>query len=225
MSPSKIVFAFLVFVPFLSVSQPSPKSPKLVTGGSDWMLNDLVLSSVSGIRIAGKPESINCKYGKALLFNGSSDGVFLDQMPLEGLEKFTIEIIICPHSGGTPEQRYFHSGDVKGNRVLLELRSTPDGWYLDAFVKSGNEQKTLIDPALKHPLDQWAHIAFVVEHGKQQTFINGIKELESSIEFAPLHGGRTSIGVRQSETSWFRGEIYEIRISGDALVPSQFLRL
>ena len=160
-----------------------------------------------------------------MLFNGSTDGIFLDQMPLEGLKKFTVELIFCPHSGGNFEQRYFHSGEVKGSRVLLELRSTPVGWYLDAFVKSGNEQKTLIEPSLLHPMDQWAHIAFVVENGKQETFVNGIKELESSIEFAPLHGGRTSIGVRQSETSWFIGEIYEIRITGEALNPSQFLKL
>ncbi len=221
----KLVFTILVFVPILSLSPPSQKIATASDGNIVWILNDLASSSATGITFAGKPKTVTCKYGKALQFNGISDGIFLDQMPLEGLEKFTIEIIMCPRNGGNPEQRYFHSGEVKGNRVLLELRSTPAGWYLDAFVKSGNEQKTLIEPSLLHPLDQWAHIAFVVENGKQETFVNGIKELESSIEFAPLHGGRTSIGVRQSETSWFIGEIYEIRITGEALNPSQFLKL
>jgi hypothetical protein len=48
--------------------------------------------------------------------------------------------------------------------------------------------------------------------------------LESQIKVEPLHGGKTSIGVRQSETSWFKGAIYQIRISPEALNPSQFLK-
>jgi hypothetical protein len=221
----KLIFAIFIFVPILSVSQPSLKIMPASDGSTVWILNDLVSSSATGITIAGKPETVTCKYGKALLFNGTTDGIFLDQMPLDGLNKFTVEIIMCPHSGGSPEQRYFHCGEVKGNRVLLELRSTQTDWYLDAFVKAGEQLKTLIEPGFTHPLDQWAHIAFVVDHGKQETFVNGKKELESMIEFAPLHGGKTSLAVRQNSTSWFKGEIYEIRISHEALVPSQFLKL
>lgn len=224
MNVLKLGFAIFLLVPFLSISQHSLKKAPVSEGSTVWILNKLVSSPATGITISGKPETVTCKYGKALLFNGTSDGIFLNQMPLEGLEKFTVEIIFCPYSGGTFEQRYFHCGEVKGSRVLMELRSTPEGWYLDAFVKSGEQFKTLIEPGLIHPSDQWAHIAFVVDKKKQETYVNGKKELESMIEFAPLHGGKTSVGVRQSETSWFKGAIYEIRISREALVPSHFLK-
>jgi len=198
-------------------------APVLKTETTEWVLNDLVLAKGGAIRLAGNPKIIDDKYGKVVVFNGTTDGIFLDQMPLAGLEQFTIEAIIRPDSGGKFEQRFFHCGEIRGSRVLFETRSTPTDWYFDAFIKSGDQQKTLIDSTLLHPLNQWYHLAFVVENGKQMTYINGIKELESKIEIVSLTGGKTSIGVRQNEQSWFKGAIYKIRISPTALSPVNFM--
>jgi hypothetical protein len=210
------IFMFLVvLIPERTFSQSKNQT--------EWVLSNLISTKTEGIRIAGNPQVIDCKYGKALLFNGSTDGIFLDQMPLIGLKQFTIEVIIRPESGGNFEQRFFHCGEVKGDRVLLELRSTQTDWYFDAFITSGDQMKTLIEPALLHPLDQWYHVAFVISNGKQETYINGIKELESHIEIVPLQGGKTSIGVRQNEQSWFKGAIFKIRISPEALKPGSFM--
>lgn len=212
------ISVFLVlFIPESAYSQSKHKT--------EWILSNLISTKTEGIRIAGNPQVIDCKYGKALLFNGSSDGIFLDQMPLAGLKQFTIEIIMSPHGGGNFEQRFFHCGEVKGDRVLLELRSNPADWYFDAFITSGDQKKALIEPSLTHSLDKWYHVAFVITNGKQETYINGIKELESRIAIAPLQGGKTSIGVRQNEQSWFKGAIYEIRISSEALTPKSFMNL
>ena len=207
---------------FLSASGPGDQD-SAIKGRTEWVLSEIKASAPAGTRISGTPEVIDCKYGKALLFDGSGDGIFLDRMPLEGLEQFTIEAIICPMSGGNPEQRFLHLGEISGNRVLLELRSTSAGWYFDAYIKSENQQKTLVDPNLLHPSDQWYHVAFVISHGKQETYINGKKELESQIETVAMHGGKTSIGVRQNEQSWFKGAIYKIRISPEALSPERFM--
>jgi hypothetical protein len=224
MSLLRLIFAWLVLTPFSAAAQPSgSRISTSETGKTEWILKELMAAAPNGVRVAGSPQIRGCKYGDALLFNGSDDGIFLDQMPLEGLKKFTVEILFCPYSGGNFEQRYFHCGEVRGSRVLLELRSTKTAWYLDAFVKSADQQKTLIDSTKLHPLDKWTHIAFVVDQHQQTTYVNGIKELESQIQVEPLHGGKTSVGVRQSETSWFKGAIYQIRISPEALNPSQFL--
>lgn len=210
------IFMFIVlFIPERTLSQSKHQT--------EWILSNLIWSKTDGIRIAGNPQVIDCKYGKALLFNGSTDGIFIDQMPLDGLKQFTVEVIFRPESGGNFEQRFFHCGEVKGNRVLLELRATTTDWYFDAFITSGDQKKTLIEPTLLHPLDQWYHLAFVVTNGKQETYINGIKELESQINVTPLHGGKTSIGVRQNEQSWFKGNIFKIRISPEALSASNFM--
>ena len=209
-----------LLTPLLSFGQSSLVQRSYST---EWILSDLIHSDTTGMHLAGKPGLIDCKYGKALLFNGSTDGIFLNQMPLSGLAAFTVEVLICPYGGGAFEQRYFHCGEVRGNRVMLELRSTPTHWYLDAFIQSRDQKKTLIEPAYLHPLDQWAHIAFVVDHQSQITYVNGKKELESNLPIEPFTEGKTSLGVRQNNVSWFRGAIYQIKITPQVLSPGQFL--
>jgi hypothetical protein len=190
---------------------------------TEWVLSDFISKNIKGVQIKGNPIIVNSKYGKALEFNGTSDGIFLECMPLAGLEQFTVEAIVRPDSGGNFEQRFLHIGEAKGDRVLMELRSVQTGWYFDAFIKSGDQQKALIDPNLLHPFNQWYHLAFVISHGKIETYINGQKELESNIDILPVQEGKTSIGVRQNEQSWFKGAIYKIRISPGALKPDKFM--
>ena len=210
-----IFMFFVLFIPERTLSQSKNQA--------EWTLSNLISTKIEGLRIAGNPQVIGCKYGKALLFNGSTDGVFLEQMPLDGLQQFTIEAIIRPESGGNFEQRFFHCGEILGNRILLELRSTQTDWYFDAFIKSGNQQKALIDPTLLHPLNKWYHLAYVIDSGKLTTYINGKKELSAEIGLTPLQGGRTSIGVRLNELSWFKGAIYKIRITPKALESNNFM--
>jgi hypothetical protein len=190
---------------------------------TEWILTDLTRLNNAGISISGKPENEGCKYGNALFFNGTIDGIFLEQMPLDGLEEYTIEVIMRPAVGGNFEQRFFHCGEVQGNRVLLEIRSNQKDWYLDAYIKTGDQQKTMADPNLVHPLDKWFHIAFIVDHGKLETYINGKKELESQIELVAMDKGKTSIGVRLDERSWYKGAIYKVRISPVALTSENFM--
>jgi hypothetical protein len=192
--------------------------------GTEWTLSDLIGRFNDGIQIMGKPGTVNFKSNQAVSFNGSSDAIFLDNMPLNGYEQFTIEVIFQPISGGNFEQRFLHFGEVQGDRVLLELRSTVTDWYFDAFIKAGNGQLTLIEPRLLHPLDQWYHLAYVNDNGKLETFVNKSKELEGRIEMTPLRMGKTSIGVRQNEVSWFKGVIYKIRITPEALKPQDFMQ-
>ncbi len=192
---------------------------------TEWFPQDLVQTKTNGIRISGNPQFVTSKYGKALHFNGSTDGIFLNEMPLANLNKFTIEVLFYPESGGNFEQRFFHSGEIRGDRVLLEIRSTATGWYFDAFVQSGTQKMTLIEPRFLHPLDQWTHVAYVVDQGKLSTYVNGQKELEGAITFSPVQTGKTSVGVRLNEQSWFKGAISQIRISPQALKPQEFLNL
>jgi len=197
--------------------------PEVKNENTSWILSNLTKSFTKGVRIAGKPGILNCKFGDAITFNGSSDAIFLDNMPLTGLEQFTIEVIFRPAGGGNFEQRFLHFGESQGDRVLLELRANSTDWYFDAFIAAGEQKCALIDPSLLHPLDQWYHVAYVIDKGKLETYVNGKKELEGNIILSPLTGGKTSIGVRQNENSWFRGAIYRIRISPEALKPSKFL--
>jgi hypothetical protein len=223
MNKTIIIILFSLLIPFLiseRLFNYNLTGSQLVT---EWIISDLTSKNNKGIQVKGNPIIINCKYGKAVEFNGSTDGIFLESMPLAGLEQFTVEAIFRLDSGGNFEQRFFHCGEVKGDRVLLETRSTQSGWYFDAFIKSGDKQKALIDSNILHPFNQWYHLAFVITKGKIETYIDGEKELESNLEILPIQKGRTSIGVRQNEQSWFKGAIYKIRISPETLTPDKFM--
>jgi hypothetical protein len=218
---------FLILVISLSTTEnmtPKSKSEKKRIK-TEWILSDLAGGKGKGITIAGAPEIVRYNNKKAVAFNGSSDAIFIEEMPLSGLEQFTIEMIFNPYSGGNFEQRFLHCGETNGDRVLLELRSTPAGWYFDAFIKVKDQGTTLIEPSLLHPSDQWYHIAYTIDRGKLETWINGKKELEGNVVMVPLTGGKTSIGVRQNLVSWFKGAIYKIRITPGVLKPKQFMHL
>lgn len=220
-----VLFSFFVFIFANFGNMLRENNSEKEDHRTDWKLSDLIGKTTEGLQIRGNPGIVKYKSNEAVSFNGSSDAIFLESMPLTGLEQFTIEVILRPAGGGNFEQRFLHCGEVQGDRVLLELRSTLTEWYLDAFIKVGDKQVVLIDPGLLHPLDQWVHVAYVVDHGQLETFVNRKKELAGKIEMTPLRVGKTSIGVRQNEVSWFKGAIYKIRISPRALKPDDFMDL
>lgn len=211
---SLFVCQFLIFV---STSIFTQKNSSEVV----WIISEL-LESGENITVLGNPKEIDSPYGTAVQFDGEGDAIFIDEMPLKGLSEFTIEMIIWFDSGGSHEQRYFHTGTMKQDRSLMEMRSNADTWYLDGMFESKGKWVVLMSPELVHPLDKWYHIAFTVKDGKQATFVNGQKELEGTVGFSPLVEGRTSIGVRQNKISWFKGAIYSIRITDKVLDPSEF---
>jgi hypothetical protein len=189
----------------------------------EWVLADVLEKLPLGSRTAGRPQIIKDKYGKTVAFNGSADAIFLEEMPLTGLKKFTIEVIFKPQSGGSFEQRFLHCGEIQGDRILLELRANESDWYFDGFIAVGDQKCALIEPNLVHPLDKWYHVAYMTDNGKLETYVNGKKELEGNVVLTPLKGGKTSIGVRQNEISWFRGSIFKIRFTGAVLAPNEFM--
>ena len=66
-------------------------------------------------------------------------------------------------------------------------------------------------------------MADVIDNGKLTANTDGRKELESQISLNPLQDGKTSIGVRQDERYRYKGSIYLIKISHEALNPKKFL--
>jgi len=215
------IISFTLF--YSGIAQENPPS-RIKSTSTEWTISRLLKKKIDNVKVLGSPLSLSTKYGKAVEFNGKDAAIFIDKMPLAGLEAFTLEMIFNPYSGGNFEQRIFHCGEITNSRVLLELRSVPKGWYFDAFIKAGTERHTLIDSTLVHPHDQWYHVAFVVNHGQLTTYINGKKELEGKINMSAFYSGKTSIGVRQTENSWFRGMIYKIKITPNVLQPRQFMR-
>jgi len=175
--------------------------------------------------ISGKPEVESGPYGSSIRFDGKTDGFFLPVNPLKDLTCFTVEILIRPDPDGPEEQRFLHIGDIQGDRLLVETRTTRDGkWFLDTYIQSGESQKTLIDPALVHPIGSWYHIAMTLdEKGQMTNYVNGGLELKGHVDFKPINSGEMSIGVRRNKVSWSKGAHHKIKITPAVLQPQDFI--
>ena len=188
----------------------------------EWIIAEL--EENSGVSKSGSPQIVECPYGKAVSFNGKNDAYFFNENPLAGMSCFTVEAIFNPAADGEFEQRFLHMGESTAARMLLELRLNDNGtWYLDAFLNSGENGLALLDAELHHPAGEWYHAALVYENGTMKHYINKKLELSGEIDFPAMSPGKTSVGVRQNEISWFKGEIFKVKVTGSALTPDMFI--
>ena len=189
-----------------------------------WELDSIEAVGGYPIDVDGRPVVVDGPYGSAIEFNGAGDALLVEANPLAGLEAFTVEMVFRPDAGGLPEQRFFHLGAVNGDRVLFETRLTEDGhWYLDTFISSGDSNRPLLNESHLHPVGQWYHLALTCDGQQEVNYVNGIQEASGSIDFVPLAGGQTSIGVRLNRVCWFRGAIGRIRFTAGVLDPDEFM--
>lgn len=196
-------------------------SPEPIPGTVDWRVADL--PSIDSIK--GAPTLIDTKLGKAVHFNGETDGYFLGENPLQGMEELTVEVIFRQAGDAAFEQRFLHMGTVRGARILFETRVNPDAtWYLDTFIRLDKDiDLVLIDPEQTHPADRWYNLAMVVADGKATSYVDGVEQLTGEIPYREIVEGITSVGVRQNQVCWFKGDMYRIRITPKALTPEEFL--
>ena len=219
--------AVYVLAGFFSLSCSAPRSIYVTEERKavEWVLADLNGPGAVGVTKAGEPRQIDSPYGKAVEFDGKGDALFLDTNPLLHLHQFTIEIVFRPDPNAPVEQRFLQMGEVNGERMMMETRVTPeDQWYFDAFIRSGDSSRTLVDNTKLHPTGTWHHAAFVVDRGAMETYVDGKRELEGGVQFTPFTKGTTSIGVRMNRLYWFKGAIHKIKITPKKLGPSDFLK-
>ena len=187
-----------------------------------WRLDNLTRVGGHPVSVIGNPSVVETDLGPAVAFDGSNDGLLLDANPLAGLTRFTIEVVFQPAADGPEEQRFLHIEEPGGNRALIELRHVqPASWALDTYLRSGDDGLTLLDRNRLHQAGRW-HVAALTYDGKTMShYVGGRRELSGPLAFAPLSGGRTSIGVRQNRVSWFKGVIHSVRIVPDALTSDR----
>jgi hypothetical protein len=163
----------------------------------------------------------------AVGFNGASDGLLVSANPLAGLRVFTVEGLFRPAEGGPPEQRFWHAQDTATSRALVETRFDGMGsWWLDTYLMSvGQEGRTLIDPKRKHATEKWSWVALRYDGKTMAHFVNGAKEREGAVEFAPRAAGKLSLGVRQNRVHGFKGAIREVRVTPAALADGALQRV
>ncbi|MEQ1643158.1 MAG: LamG-like jellyroll fold domain-containing protein [Pyrinomonadaceae bacterium] len=189
-----------------------------------WRFDNLKKVAGLPVEILGEPRIVKTDRGKAILFDGVDDGIFIRQNPLAGAETFTIEAILRPDAGGEKEQRWLHIEDTENveSRAMLETRLNGSEWFLDTFLKSGDNRMPLFAENFKHPVGRWYHIALVYDGSEMRHYVDGKLELSGKINFKTFGKGITSVGVRQNKVYWFKGAVLKARFTNSALKPESF---
>jgi len=190
-----------------------------------WKIDNLKEIGGNSLTVTGKPRVIKDSNEKAISFDGKGDGILINRNPIAGARAFTIEGIFRPDAGGEFEQRWLHVQDDKiDDRALLEIRVTGNEWFLDTFIKSGENRLTLFADKFKHSVGRWYHVALVFDGAVMRQLVDGQEEMSGPLSISFLGPGKTSLGVRMNHVSWFKGAIREVRITQRALTPGEFLK-
>jgi len=191
-----------------------------------WKVDNLKHIGGHAVEVLGSPLVVKTDRGKAIVFDGLRDGVLVQDNPLAGSDKFTIEAIFRPDAGGAKEQRWLHIEDTENleSRALLEIRLDGNEWFLDTFIKSGDNRSPLYAENFKHPVGKWFHVALVFDGTEMRHYVNGKLELSGKITIKPFGKGITSIGVRQNKVYWFKGAVLKARFTNRSLTPSRFMK-
>ena len=202
------VVAILLFTTLHGFGQKAETQKRSVT----WKFDNLKKIGSHTIEVLGDPKIVNTDKGKALVFDGVNDGIFIGNDPIAGAAEFTIEAVFRPDAGGRKEQRWLHIEDTENveTRALLEIRLDSNEWFLDTFIKSGDKRSPLYAENFKHPVGTWYYVALVYDGKEMRHYVNGKLELSGKISVKPFGKGVTSIGVRQNKVFWFKGAIQSV---------------
>ncbi len=219
----RILTILVVLICSLAVfSQPRERPQRSVT----WKVDNLKKIGGHAVTSLGSPKVVKTDRGKAVVFDGVRDGIFIQNNPLAGADKFTIEAIFRPDAGGEKEQRWLHIEDTENieSRAMLETRLNGNEWFLDTFLKSGENRMPLFAENFKHPVGRWYHIALVYDGIEMRHYVDGKLELTGKLAFKTFGKGITSIGVRQNKVYWFKGAVLKARFTNRPLAPAQFMK-
>jgi hypothetical protein len=207
-----------------SVAQPAPTSAQPAV---TWAIGSAPATEGHSLSVLGAPTVGESELGPTVCFDGKDDALLFPVNPLQGLSEFTIEVLFKPDPDGGTEQRFLHvQEDGTENRALLELRLTTEGsFYLDTFLRSGDEKLTLAVEKQLHPAGRWYWAALSYQGEQMSHYVNGVKEAEGKLKFAPLNAGQMSLGVRLNRVSWFKGCVREIRFGATALPATELQRV
>jgi hypothetical protein len=222
---------FLFFVIALGLF---PLSASTQTADSSIIWNLEMVESITGYTISDfskPPAVIETTIGKASHFNGIDQALLIKANPIGSAKAFTIEVIFRPDSitdDINKEQRFLHimKPGFEKCRLLIELRmNKSQHWVLDNCLSSDSSTLILSNRNFSHPAGYWYHVALVFENETATSYVNGNKELTGHIKLFPITDGETSVGVRQTYTSWYNGSMKVIRFTPRALKPEEFYNL
>jgi Concanavalin A-like lectin/glucanases superfamily len=182
--------------------------------------------------VLGHPHLIDSPYGKAVEFNGVDDALFVDVHPLAGVSTYTWEVIFRPDADGAQAQRFFHLAELDpktgldtDNRMLFEIRIVDGQWCLDSFAASNGSNRALLNCDDLHPLGKWYRVTAVYDGKMLRNYVGDEMQGEGELHLAPQGPGHSSIGTRINRRDFFKGAVFEARMTPRALPQEEFLKM
>jgi hypothetical protein len=216
----------------------------LAQSGQDvtWQFDRLDNIGDNPAHVDGQPKIITTPAGKAVLFDGVHDGLFVDKHPLAGFSQFTFEALVRP-DGGDPAQRWLHLAETdprtgldattdpnnptadKNSRFTFELRVDGDRCYFESFTHGPGYQSALIDKTKTHPLGggTWSPKPMMVRPIAASSMACWRRKVPSPM--CRRGPGRSSVEVRINQVSYFKGAVMRAHFAPRVLAPSEFMKV
>jgi hypothetical protein len=207
-----------------------------------WSIDRLDNIGGHPAHVDGKPQIITTPAGKAMLFDGVKDGLFIDNHPLTGFSQFTFEALVRP-DGGEQAQRWFHLAETdpvtgldattdpanptsdKNPRFTFELRVDGQNVYFESFTHGATYQSALADKTKLHPLGRWYVVSQTYDGTTHRSYVDGVLEKEGPLVYVPQGRGRSSIGIRINHVSPFKGAVMKARFAPRPMAPSELMKV
>jgi|SRR5580704_17787265 hypothetical protein len=221
--------AVVMFGMATCVAGMAQESAKQVT----WRFDQTSALGGHATKILGHPQVVDAPMGKAIVFNGVDDALFVDVHPLAGAETWTWEMIFKPDADGKAEQRIFHlqsidpatGKDVPQERMLFEIRIRDGQWCLDSFATSGGQGKALLNCDKRYPFGKWYRVTTVYDGKMLKNYVGDELQGDGELKLTPQRPGHLSVGVRMNLVDWYKGAIYSTRFTRSALGVGDFLKM
>ena len=72
--------------------------------------------------------------------------------------------------------------------------------------------------------ETWHTAALAYDGRTMSHYVDGVREAGGDVTFAPLGPGRTALGARLNNVSWFKGRMRLLRVTREAPASSKLLR-
>ena len=190
----------------------------------NWVVDNT--TSIGGITptVLGSPTVTAMDAGTALCFDGTQDGLLLATNPIQGMQRFTIEMLVYPEFTGTEDSRLIHMGGTSATspRLVVQMHANASGtWHALIGFYSAGTQTDIEDTTYNHPSNQWYWLAVTYDGQTARVYVNGVLENSSTFTFNPMAASSTSLATRQNGQYFFPGCMRDVEFFNSALPASQ----
>ncbi len=221
--------------------------PDEVVWYQTWTLESAEnIEGASGdVTVVGVPEVVGGLVGNAIQFNGITDGIIVDENPIDMSPEFTIEMYIKPEANPGVKAKLFNPWNVDETQNALFLEC----WGKDSTKTYDLQNKVVLKTAFKTPrfntgtlfsqeldVGKWYHIAWVSDTTGYTFYINGVRSHgcvftqqymydDPDEYYQPFTGGNVTFGCRggSNQKDFYKGLIDNIRITRKVLTPEEFM--